>query len=351
MLACTKEEIRSVIRFLVAEGINGNEIYQRLKAVYHCIARSNVYEWVQKFQSGMTSVKDAPRPGQAHCVVTPVTVARAEELVKQDRRMALDEIAANLGISHGSTHHIVHEVLGFNKVCVRWIPRLLTKEMKSQRETSAISLMSRFEAEEHAFLSRIVTGDETWVHYHTPESKRASMEWQHKTSPHPKKCKIVTSAGKLMLTIFWDMNGVLVTHYQPRGVTVTRDTYSQLLRDELKPAIRTKRRGLLKKGVLLLHDDARPHTARRTIETITDLGFEVLPHPPYSPDLAPSDFHLFGPLKEALSGRKFHSDDEVQEAVHSWLKGRPKSFFASGIRALVGRWQKCIDKQGDYIEK
>ena len=101
MLVCTKEEIRSVIRFLVAKGINGNEICQRLKAVRgdHSIARSNVYQRMQKLHNGITSVKDAPCPGRAHCIVTPETVARTEKLAKQDRRMTLDEIAVNLGIS------------------------------------------------------------------------------------------------------------------------------------------------------------------------------------------------------------------------------------------------------------
>jgi hypothetical protein len=74
-------------------------------------------------------------------------------------------------------------------------------------------------------------------------------------------------------------------------------------------------------------------------------------HPAYSPDLAPSDFHLFGPLKEALRGRRFPCDDDVKAAVHQWLRAQPKTFFADGIKKLVGRWEKCIAKQGDYIEK
>ena len=75
------------------------------------------------------------------------------------------------------------------------------------------------------------------------------------------------------------------------------------------------------------HDNAWPRTARTTVATITDLHFECLPHPPYSPDLAPSDFHRFGPLKEAMRGKKFRSDEEVRHAVHEWLRRLPKEFF------------------------
>ena len=80
------------------------------------------------------------------------------------------------------------------------------------------------------------------------------------------------------------------------------------------------------------------------------LGFE-LQHSPYSQDLAPSDYHIFGPLKEALRGRKFTSDEEVKEAVHTRLREQPKSFFSTGIQKLVERYNKCIVLQGDYVEK
>jgi len=100
-----------------------------------------------------------------------------------------------------------------------------------------------------------------------------------------------------------------------------------MLRNELRPAIRTKRRGRLSQGVVLLHDNARPHTTAHTINTLQQLNWEVLEHPAHSPDLAPSDFHLFGPLKNALRGRRFADDDEVKEAVHDWLRNQPQNFF------------------------
>jgi hypothetical protein len=136
-----------------------------------------------------------------------------------------------------------------------------------------------------------------------------------------------------------------------RGSTVISATYSNLLRENLKPAIRQKWRGLLTMGVCLLHDNPRPPTAAATVSTIEKLRFECIPHPPYSPDLAPSDFHVFGPLKDALSGTQFRDDDEVWLAVHEWLRSHPKEFFSRGIYALVKRWRRCNELEGDYIEK
>ena len=76
----------------------------------------------------------------------------------------------------------------------------------------------------------------------------------------------------------------------------------------------------------------------------------MLPHPPYSPDLAPSD-HLFGPVKKMLGGQKFASDTKVQSVVRRWLGQQPVSFFALGIQKLVDRWDKCLNKLGGYVEK
>lgn len=81
------------------------------------------------------------------------------------------------------------------------------------------------------------------------------------------------------------------------------------------------------------------------------LKWEVLPHPAYSPDLSPSDFHLFSPLKEFLSGHKFRDNDELITTVQNWIRTQPKNFFENGIRKLPERWRKCIAVEGDYVEK
>ena len=157
--------------------------------------------------------------------------------------------------------------------------------------------------ERDIILDRIITGDKTWVHHYELESKQQSMEWKHPQSPCKKKFKTQPSTGKLMLTVFWDSQGPVLEHYQERGTTINSAWYSEMLIDKLKLAIRSKCRELLSKGVVLLHDNARPHTDAHTAETLRKLKFEVMAHPPYSPDLVPSHYHLFSPLKEASPPR------------------------------------------------
>ena len=126
--------------------------------------------------------------------------------------------------------------------------------------------------------------------------------------------------------------------------------YANLL-DQLRTAIREKRRGKLSKGVLLQQDNARVHTCKVSMDAVERNGYELIPHPAYSPDLAPSDFFLFPNLKKDIRGLHFRSDEEVVTAAEEWVNGKDPEFFSSGLMALEHRWSKCITLEGNYIEK
>jgi histone-lysine N-methyltransferase SETMAR len=120
--------------------------------------------------------------------------------------------------------------------------------------------------------------------------------------------------------------------------TVNAAYYCQLL-DNVKAAYKTKRRDQPITNVILLHDNARPHTAVLTRDKLKEFHWETLEHPPYSLDLSPSDYHLFGPLKEALGRHRFQSDDGVEEFVRNWAVTRPATFYEEGVQKLPTRWQ------------
>jgi hypothetical protein len=156
---CTREEQRSVIRFLSSEVVKPTEICRRMEVQYGdaCLSLQQVYEWTRKFLNGVSSVANSPRPGQAHRLVTPEAIAAVKAIVKDNRRVTVHEIAAHLDISDGSAHHIVHDVLQFHKVSARWVPRQLTAELKERRVDACQELLKQFEAEGDGFLERIVT--------------------------------------------------------------------------------------------------------------------------------------------------------------------------------------------------
>ena len=84
---------------------------------------------------------------------------------------------------------------------------------------------------------------------------------------------------------------------------------------------------------------------------LDNFRWELLDHPPYIPDLAPSDFHVFPKLKEYLGGKRFENDDVLKETVTNWLNAQAAEFYDEGIQKLVPRLNKCLDILGDYVEK
>ena len=115
--------------------------------------------------------------------------------------------------------------------------------------------------------------------------------------------------------------------------------------------IREKHRGKLFKGILLQQVNARVHTCKIAMDAVERNGYELIPHPAYSPDLAPSDYFLFPNLKKDIHGRHFWSNEEVVGAIEEWVRDKDPGFFSSGLMALEHRWSKCIILESNYIEK
>jgi len=142
----------------------------------------------------------------------------------------------------------------------------------------------------------------------------------------PQKFRVQKSAGKFLASVFRDHEGMLLIDYLPKGQTIIAEYYSSLL-VQLKDILKEKCCRKISKGVLFLNDNAPAHRALATQKKLAYMGFLCLDRPPYSPDLALSDCHLFPGLKKQLKGRHFSSDAEVTAATGTWLDGQISEFF------------------------
>jgi histone-lysine N-methyltransferase SETMAR len=151
----------------------------------------------------------------------------------------------------------------------------------------------------------------TTSHRYNPETKRQSSQWKSPSSPRPKKPRMSCSSTKTLLIVFSDIRGILHREFVSQCQTVNTKFYCEVLQC-LREKIRRKRLDLWCTKNWILHDDNAPcHGALLIREFLTNHVLS-LPHPPYSPDLAPSDFFLFPKMKMQLKGHRFHTVANIQ---------------------------------------
>ena len=235
----SKVEYRAVIRYLNLKGKTGQEILCELTNVYGSSAPSyaQVKFWVGEFKRSRTSLEDENRSGRPSDATDEEMCNKVRDLVYSDRRIKVEKIANALHISHGSVSTTLHDRFGMHKLTARWVPKSLSDERMATKASVYSALLKRFRSKEDDFLSRLVTVDETWVHYYEAENKAQSRQSVGPGSPRPKKFKTQPSAGKVMATVFWDAQGVILLDFLAKKSTITVAYYANLL-DQLRTVIR-----------------------------------------------------------------------------------------------------------------
>jgi histone-lysine N-methyltransferase SETMAR len=120
--------------------------------------------------------------------------------------------------------------------------------------------------------------------------------------------------------------------------------------DRVNECLKEKRPHLVnRKGVVFHQDNARPHASEMTQQKIKEPNWEILDHPPYSPDLAPSDYHLIRSLQNHLNNKKFERFEKVNNAILAYFESKPRSLYKAEIEKLVTRWETVIASNKNYI--
>ncbi|UYV70801.1 hypothetical protein LAZ67_8000674 [Cordylochernes scorpioides] len=316
--------------------------------------RTTVFEWHSRFKAGRISIEDDPRQGRPTFQRTDENVQKITDLIKENPRTTLLELEQDTGISKTTIGRIVTEDLKLKKTPAKFIPRFLTNEQKLCRLATCEDTleMTRTDPE---WKDKIITGDETWVYGYNPETKRQYAEWRGQGEPRPKKSRILKSRNKVLLVAFLDNKGIVHHEYLPAGQTVIKEMYLSILR-RLREAIRKKRPEKWINGDWILHhDNARPHTAHLVTSFLAKNGTEILPQPPYSPDIAPNDFFLFPKLKAVLKGRHFDTREDIIEKSLLALKSIPKEVYKNCFDNWEKRWrcgkaERYYQRKGDPLE-
>jgi len=320
-------------------GHNAAQAHRNLCSVFgdHIPCERTCERLFSKFKSGDFSIENEQHTGR------PVELACDElmALVKSNPRMSTREMARELQCSHMTIDRHLAQ-LGFVQKIGKWIPHRLNDDQKFTRISICSSLLSRRSDPE--WIKQIVTGDEKWILYVNHTRKRQWLPKEQAPEPEPKGD---LHPKKVMISVFWDYRGIIWYEYLTPDTTITANVYSLQLQ---KVAEKYHEKRPERKQIFFLHDNARPHVAQHTQNKLEQLGWEVLPHAPYSPDLAPTDYHLFCSLSNYLRERSFDDFDHLKSDIETFFSSRSSDFYAKGILELPERWSKVVDTNGEYLK-
>ena len=151
------------------------------------------------------------------------------------------------------------------------------------------------------------------------------------------------------MCLWWDWKGVLYYELLPENQTINSNRYCSQL-DQLKAVLDEKHLELVNRKCIIFHqDEARPHVSLMTRQKLLQLVWEVLLYLPYSPDVTPSDFHLFRSLQNSLNGKNFSSLEDCKRHLEQFFAQKDKKFWEDGIMKLPEKWQQVVGQKGEYV--
>jgi histone-lysine N-methyltransferase SETMAR len=326
----------SICLFLAMKGLSAQKIHSELVAVLgaDAIGYSTITRYLRQ-QHFPTKSSEPPE----NTSITVVGNAILDAL-KQQPFSSIREIAKLTCIPRTTVHRHLTSSLGFVVKHLHWVPHELTANQKSLRASLSKQLLREVQSIQHQGWQFIITLDESWFYFATSHE----LIWLRAGEAPPERPKHMIGDKKIMVTIAWNPLGFHLVDVLPKGMLFNAEYYRDNI---LAPLLRL--RPDPENRYLVIHaDNARPHTAKKCQNFWLQNRLRLAQHPPYSPDLAPSDFFLFGHLKQCLQGKIFQSQEELLTGIMKELPDINSETLESVFAHWMERLEWVSENNGDY---
>lgn len=299
-------------------------------------------EWFERFVDGDFHVEDRQSSGRKKVYED----AALEELLYEDSGQSQEELAKSLGVTEQTVSKRLKRMGMVNKQG-HWVPNELKPRYVERRLFACEQFLER--QKRKGFLDRIMTAGKRWIHYDNPECKGTRRRYSSRASTSTARSN--NDSSKVMLCIWWDQSGVIYYELLRPNETVTIDRYrAQLLRLSGALAEERPQYNKAEDKIILQYNSISTHNVKVIKKQLEILKWEVLPHLPGSPDITPSDYHLFKSMEKDMADQHFQSYEEIKNWIDSWITSKDSHFFRHGIEELPKRWEKVVANKGRYVE-
>ncbi len=190
----------------------------------------------------------------------------------------------------------------------------------------------------------------TWLFKYNPETQRQSMQWVGEGEAGLKKARMSKSQVNTMLVEFFDKKGLIYKEFLPQKTTMNAELYLNIFRCHHEQIYCVRPELWANNSRLFQQDNTPMHSAFKIRDFFAKNQVNVLNHPPYSPDLAPSNFFLFRKFKNTLKGHHFQNVEDIQKNLTAALQGIKEEEFSACFKQQKHRTEKCIQSRGNYFD-
>lgn len=229
---------------------------------------------------------------------------------------------------------------------LKFVPHTLSLSQKVERVEISKQLLEVIAQARHQSWAFFLTGDESWFYFITD----FETQWLRPDEKPSTRPRTIISTPKRMLTIFWSPLGFRIVEMLPQGMKFSAEYFTNVILQKITETHPPVVLNQPQRRVVIHMDNATPHRAKMVQEFANKNRLKMAPHPPYSPDLAPSDFYLFGKVKHALQGQEFESEEDLFQGIQTVLIGISEEELLSVMDEWERRLHDCISRNGDYVD-
>ena len=339
------KKYRIIIEFLVLQGNSNSVISKQLKNVYGddapCL--KTIETWAAKVRRGEKVLEDKPRSGRPKRSDLCIPI---QNLLDKEPFISAKKISQYLRVPYTTIRRILKEELFYKKFFFRWVPYKLTEELRDKRVKKSKEMLKFLKNSNKYPWGTIITGDESWIYFQNSPSYIWSKE-KPNFSP-----KIKQNFGKkIMISVFFSVNGIQSIIFLPKNQNFNSSFFTDNVLKDLEGNLKVRREKKGLKDIVLHMDNSKVHRSFTSVQKLSSLGIIQMPQPPYSPDISPCDFYLFGKLKEFLRTIQVEDEEILKKEIITFLGKISKMELKSTYNEWIRRLEFVIKNNGDYILK
>lgn len=337
---------RCFIKDHFEQGEHAVEIKEKLDIQFgrEVYSISTVYRKIALLKCGQTSLEDAPRAGRS---IDEQLLKRISDVLEEEPYSSLRYIANILNSNESTIYRYITLYLHKKYVHTRWIPHSLNDAQKKSRVEGAKELLSVLLSCQKENWRNIITGDSSWFSF----SYGIDGVWLDEgESPPEQECGGIYTT-KILVTIIWGVNGIYLVDFLPEDESFNTSYFIQNI---LIP-IHSQKMNIWseshRRKIWLHLDNSRVHNSIESMKKTAEFGFKRAPQPAFSPDIAPTDFFLWGDIKEKLKGSKFDDKDQLFEAITEISNKISREIKLNVFQHWIKRCEYVIKNKGNYFNK